>query len=45
MVAKKELNKKEQSPEQGEIQFETPWKMLGVFAIIFLGLVVYGFVN
>ena len=45
MVAKKEPTKNEQPSAQGEIQYETPWKMLGVFAIIFLGLVVYGFVN
>lgn len=42
MVAKKEPK---QPPEQGEIQYETPWKMLGIFGAIFLALVVYGFVN
>jgi hypothetical protein len=44
MVAKKDESST-QAPDQGPIQYETPWKMLAVFAVLFLGLVVYGFLN
>jgi hypothetical protein len=27
------------------VKYETPWKMLAVFAVLFLALVAYGFVN
>lgn len=40
--------KKTQTQNDGtnsEITYKTPWKMLGIFAILFLGIIVYGFMN
>jgi hypothetical protein len=30
---------------EAPVKYETPWKMLAVFAVVFLALIVYGFVN
>lgn len=44
MVAHKE-NSDKQALEQGPVQYETPWKMLVVFGVLFVGVVIYGFLN
>jgi|GEM_PF-671911 hypothetical protein len=30
---------------EAPVKYETPWKMLAVFAVLFLAMVAYGFVN
>ncbi|HNS95318.1 MAG TPA: hypothetical protein PLJ27_08545 [Polyangiaceae bacterium] len=39
-----EKNDKGGAPETKE-KYETPWAMLAIFGVIFLGIVLYGFFN